>query len=206
MMPKHRGNQTTDAERMKWEPSNPSESGYRMGRKNKKVDEGLSVSSGPSTGEHVDENIFGLFRLYPQPGQVTSNGVSPALQDAFKANDAVKRDEVDIVAIHGLGGTPRKTWTHEMESCGFKISPLRYFQPLESTLSAMILGLPFPKGPEPFVISQRIFLFCWAWREQLLRYKTSFSHLARLKSWDWSWVVEPPKSSLDMPQYGWYCR
>lgn len=81
--------------------------------KGKEVESNTPAAAGPSTFEPVDESLFGLFCLYPQPGHVTSTQVRTRSQQASKAKDSIKQHEVDIVAIHGLGGTPRKTWTHE---------------------------------------------------------------------------------------------
>ncbi|KAF2188394.1 hypothetical protein K469DRAFT_661153 [Zopfia rhizophila CBS 207.26] len=56
--------------------------------------------SEPETGEHelydLDREPHGLFVLYPKPGQ------------ANPRSDV----EVDVVAVHGLNGTARDTWTH----------------------------------------------------------------------------------------------
>src|ERR1700684_2527676 len=54
---------------------------------------------------HTDS--FGLFRLE------SSNRSRQDCDTVNVGNQSVGLNEVDIIAIHGLGGTPYKTWTHE---------------------------------------------------------------------------------------------
>ena len=81
--------------------------------KGKDGDRNASNEPETSTSGHAEESLFGLFCLYPKPGQVTGKPVGAQSLHTLGAKDFVERNEVDIVAIHGLGGTPRKTWTHE---------------------------------------------------------------------------------------------
>jgi hypothetical protein len=61
-----------------------------------------------------DLDKFGLFRIYAQDAtKENAEPISELTRKSPDANEAGANDNVDIVAIHGLGGTAFKTWTHD---------------------------------------------------------------------------------------------
>ena len=67
-------------------------------------------------GPPEDKEAFGLFRLDIQEATKVGVGVEsiPELvtRDTYMNATLLERD-IDIIAIHGLGGTAHKTWTHD---------------------------------------------------------------------------------------------
>jgi hypothetical protein len=58
-----------------------------------------------------DEEAFGLFRLYASGSMM--DPISELATRSAGPSETVAPYDVDIVAIHGLGGTAYKTWTHD---------------------------------------------------------------------------------------------
>ena len=58
---------------------------------------GTRAADCPYSGERVETELFGLFELWPD---------TPPGEDPSKVPTVL-----DIVAVHGLGGHPYKTWT-----------------------------------------------------------------------------------------------
>jgi hypothetical protein len=106
-----------------------------------------------------NKEILGLHRLYSQEGTRVGVDISAGLSSRVAgANAASLRDKVDIVAIHGLGGTPFKTWTHENGKLW-----LRDFVPAQFSRARIYTfgydsGVLFSKGTGTLDDFARIFL------------------------------------------------
>lgn len=61
-----------------------------------------------------DQDKFGLFRLDDRDATTKKvESMSEPMTKSLNANETGANYDVDIVAIHGLGGTAFKTWTHD---------------------------------------------------------------------------------------------
>jgi hypothetical protein len=67
-----------------------------------------STASNESHSLEAPNERFRLIPLSPRPDTSSST----ILRDKASRNDG-EEQKVDIVAVHGLGGDPYKTWTHE---------------------------------------------------------------------------------------------
>jgi hypothetical protein len=76
----------------------------------KEVESTTSIGSGESQNgsNHID--AFGLFPLHPRE---EGRHAGEAVNRGSREQEATGLYNADIIAIHGLGGTPYNTWTHE---------------------------------------------------------------------------------------------
>lgn len=74
------------------------------------VESATLLGSGRAQNYSNDVDAFGLFLLHPQDEERHAGG---AVAGGSKEPEATRLYNADIIAIHGLGGTAHKTWTHE---------------------------------------------------------------------------------------------
>ena len=74
------------------------------------VESATLLGSGRAQNYSNDVDAFGLFLLHPQDEERQAGG---AVARGSKEPEAARLYNADIIAIHGLGGTAHKTWTHE---------------------------------------------------------------------------------------------
>ncbi|KAE9373198.1 hypothetical protein N431DRAFT_455990 [Stipitochalara longipes BDJ] len=84
--------------------------GFSRKPKGKVVESTTSFRSGGAQNDSEDVNAFGLFPLHPQDENRHAGGSVPR---GNTESEATRPYNADTIAIHGLGGTAYKTWTHE---------------------------------------------------------------------------------------------
>jgi hypothetical protein len=88
--------------------------GRRVSQRSKDKGSKSTISSTPELfrDDYDSENTFNLFLLHPKPDHVVYESGDPPPGSSLRSR-ALGQQDVDIIAIHGLGGNPRKTWTHQ---------------------------------------------------------------------------------------------
>lgn len=83
-----------------------------LSKKSKAGSVGGSVdnTSGPSNEDVSIMDRFGLFRLYSGDSTKLEENAASTLRSR---QEEIGSDTADIIAIHGLGGSAYKTWTHK---------------------------------------------------------------------------------------------